>query len=751
MKRLTFVLMFLCTFVCVAGAKDVITGECGPKVTYRVDLKAKKLTLTGNGRMYEYSDKAPWYKYSSEITTLEFVGDIAITKELHDGLTVLENIVGSGMKRYTVEDNCVLTMDGTLVMGCGSSVIPSSTKAIGRNAFRKCTTLTAVDIPSGVQSIEDFAFVGCTALSSVSIPATVREIGNGAFGRCTTLAKVSILSPELSIGMGVFSGCSALTTVSIASETVGKFAFRGCSSLSEVTMLPSVKHIADGAFYECKSLANVEIPSSVVSIGSGAFAHCTALSKVSISSEPDMGIGAFEGCSSLPVDNHIRYADKWAVDLDDINQQSYAVRSGTVGISGGLFSACRSLTEVTIPSGVRVMGEKVFTRCPSLRRISVADTIPHLSAKAFAGVDCAKVDAAGISGSYWYMHGATACLDSLIAWAQTDKEALYAAEKPASFPGGDNLFEKWIEMHVKYPSVCAEKCVEGTVEVKFVVGPDGCISDPEVAASPDDNLSQEVMRIVKIMPNWNPAKVGGKAVRSVADISVTFRHDGHVYSLTHRPSEPAPTESYGIAHFPGGDKELARFLVKNIAFPEVASADGSEMLGVRFKVGDDGSIYDVEVDSTVSKVFADELVRVVGLMPKWERRVESDERVQSYVGSFAVMFPFKDESDILAEETNASFPGGVEACYKWLLKNIHTPAICKEKGVHGRVLVRFVVDKDGRVVDPQIVSSPDKDLSMEALRVVKLMPKWKPATIGNKKVRKPLRSRFNLPIVFGLY
>lgn len=97
-------------------------------------------------------------------------------------------------------------------------------------------------------------------------------------------------------------------------------------------------------------------------------------------------------------------------------------------------------------------------------------------------------------------------------------------------------------------------------------------------------------------------------------------------------------------------------------------------------------------------------------------------------------------------EENAQFPGGDDACFNWLSEHIQYPSVCKEQGVQGRVLVSFVINKDGSVVDVETVRSPDPNLSKEAERVVKMMPKWKPARQGDKIVR----SRFCLPIMFRL-
>lgn len=116
------------------------------------------------------------------------------------------------------------------------------------------------------------------------------------------------------------------------------------------------------------------------------------------------------------------------------------------------------------------------------------------------------------------------------------------------------------------------------------------------------------------------------------------------------------------------------------------------------------------------------------------------------------MFPETDSSEDQDDriydivEENAQFPGGDEACSKWLSEHIQYPSICQEQGVQGRVIVCFVVNCDGSISDVMIVRSPDPNLSKEAERLVSMMPEWKPACQGGKTVR----SRFNLPIMFRL-
>lgn len=97
-------------------------------------------------------------------------------------------------------------------------------------------------------------------------------------------------------------------------------------------------------------------------------------------------------------------------------------------------------------------------------------------------------------------------------------------------------------------------------------------------------------------------------------------------------------------------------------------------------------------------------------------------------------------------EDNPEFPGGMDECLKWLREHIKYPSICQEQGVQGRVMVSFVVNKDGSIVDVKAVRSPDPYLTKEAERVVAMMPRWKPG----RQRSKPVRVKFVLPVLFRL-
>ena len=97
-------------------------------------------------------------------------------------------------------------------------------------------------------------------------------------------------------------------------------------------------------------------------------------------------------------------------------------------------------------------------------------------------------------------------------------------------------------------------------------------------------------------------------------------------------------------------------------------------------------------------------------------------------------------------EQMPSFPGGPAALMKFLSENIKYPVVAQENGVQGRVVVAFVVERDGSITDVHIARGVDPSLDKEAVRVVKSMPKWTPG----KQNGSAVRVKFNVPVAFRL-
>ena len=98
-------------------------------------------------------------------------------------------------------------------------------------------------------------------------------------------------------------------------------------------------------------------------------------------------------------------------------------------------------------------------------------------------------------------------------------------------------------------------------------------------------------------------------------------------------------------------------------------------------------------------------------------------------------------------ETMPQFPGGQGVMMKYLAANIKYPASAVKAKKQGRVIVAFVIQKDGSVTNARIVKSVDPELDAEALRIVKAMPNWTPGTQDGK----PVNVNYTIPVVFSLY
>ena len=106
----------------------------------------------------------------------------------------------------------------------------------------------------------------------------------------------------------------------------------------------------------------------------------------------------------------------------------------------------------------------------------------------------------------------------------------------------------------------------------------------------------------------------------------------------------------------------------------------------------------------------------------------------------------KEEEIFVAVEQQAEFPGGQGALMKFLSNNIRYPESAQQNDIQGRVIVKFVVEKDGSIGNVTVVKGVDRDLDREAIRVVKKMPRWQPGKNNGVAVR----SYFNLPVTFRL-
>ena len=139
---------------------------------------------------------------------------------------------------------------------------------------------------------------------------------------------------------------------------------------------------------------------------------------------------------------------------------------------------------------------------------------------------------------------------------------------------------------------------------------------------------------------------------------------------------------------------------------------------------------DVEVEEIQINTEDDKDVEVV-IAPPVEPKEEDEE----------------EEVIFVVVESMPEFPGGQQAMMRYIGENIKYPVIAQENGIQGRVICQFVIEKDGKVTDIQVVrSSGEPSLDKEAVRVINSMPKWKPG----KQRGKPVRVKYTIPVNFRL-
>ena len=315
------------------------------------------------------------------------------------------------------------------------------------------------------------------------------------------------------------------------------------------------------------------------------------------------------------------------------------------------------------------------------------------------------------------------------------------------------------------------------------------IIDGQISTKKLDEIDAKAIEAISVIQAETATKLWGSKGENGA-VMITMKKGGD--------DEKAFEIVEKMPEFPGGDMAMMEFLSKNIKYPVEAQKKGLQgRVVVNFIVEKNGSINHANVIRSVDPLLDAEALRVVQSMPNWTPGMQNGKAVRVKYNipvSFRLNGPAtktdgqtapaprpadsptaqpsasSDEKLYEDLEQKPEFPGGMKAMMEYLSNNVKYPVEAQKMGEQGRVIVGFIVEKDGTVSNANVVKSNrytlveiEKDgavvkkletsegpviheLEAEALRVVQSMPKWTPGKLNGKAVRV----KYNLPVSFRL-
>lgn len=304
------------------------------------------------------------FRYSVSYST---GSDSGVTITGYDGestdVVIPEKIGGS--KVTTIANGAFKDNADITSVKIPSTVTKIGADRYGNGAFDNCKSLKSVIIEPGTKAavINAYSFRGCLALKEIIVPGNYSEIVQSAFENCKVLNSFTY-SPSVSgithtIDNSAFKGCQSLTQVTLGSglQKIGEYAFCNDSMLGTISIPDGVKSIDNYAFLNCTRLSGVTLPEGLTEINIYAFSGCKALKAIVIPSTiKKLNTGAFQNCVSL---------------------KSITIKEGTdeATIGSNCFDGCKSLESIVIPGNYSGIYTEAFKNCTSLKDVKYEESV----------------------------------------------------------------------------------------------------------------------------------------------------------------------------------------------------------------------------------------------------------------------------------------------------------------------------------------------------------------------------------------
>lgn len=336
---------------------------------------------------------------------------------------------------------------------------------------------------------------------------------------------------------------------------------------------------------------------------------------------------------------------------------------------------------------------------------------------------------------------------------------------PAHFKGGESAFQGFLKKNLKYPfDTVGSRIIPDIARVGFVVEKDGRLTGIHIVKPLDESIyDDEVLRVIARSPKWVPATRNGVSIRSNYTVPIQFLTPVFVFKNV---DDPAVFRGGPVLFNKYVDSCSAKILrsghrygtvvagvivtrTGRIAAPKIIRGLSPETDSAAVYILENsplwkpGSMEGRPVNSSATVAVSFRRPRPLQIVRKPDVSLLKD-------ADITIEVPVETNSNLNADpnliytsvEKVPKFPGGMEGFASYIKKNLKWPE--KPREVEGRVILTFVVEKDGSLTGIKVVRSIAPELDAEAVRLLKASPRWTPGIRDGKAVRV----QYAVPIQF---